>query len=234
MKNICLYIAIAILSLILSYNSVYAQIECPTYEGYSWSNSTQFMYGMGRYGFQGGVNVQYGTGSSNEFSIKIDWPSLVNTSDFMSDEVLKNLLWEEAAKSVVDGYQAPWEGDITVYYVTECKVEQKVAIDIEIENEFMDCDEGGGTQTLNWYTWLDAQTGITHRLYNETKLVTCGYKCCARIYHVEVEYNSVDEEWQAIINDPPTIITVSDCDPIKVFYDCVTGDPVPCTGGCGE
>ena len=221
------------LALFLLIVNLYSQnIECPPSNGEIWTSS-DVVIGLGHFGDNlANVNFEYYWEDDFTASIKIDWTTFVNSSDFITDDIAKKILEQNAVNSLVN-VQGDWSGYITVYYETECKSVQKVAVDIETESEFLCCDEGGGQATEDWHVWLD-NDGVTHKLLYHEKLVSCGYKCCARRYLVETEYNSVDEKWQSYIVEEAVTLSITDCDCTETFYDCVTGDPVPCTGDCGE
>jgi len=206
----------------LSFSNIsYGQIDCPEGGG-EWSSKTE-SYSFGQYGGGGEVNVQYRESGGN-YEMKIDWNSLVNNDDVVSDEVLKKILQERAALSM-DNTQGPKIFVVKVFYIRECKATVKLVIELNRGYEIVCCDVGVSSY---WYEHYDGQEW--HSLKNITKEVTCDYKCCERAYYCERVWDEDNEEWRTNIYSMHTW-TEKACDPTSPYTDCVTGEPIPCKGG---
>jgi hypothetical protein len=228
---------LVIIPLLILSNTLYLQSECPPSGGGSWTNGSAentFLF----YGDQGSVNYQYRMtyGNNTEYDLQIDWTSMVNTSEFMSDEVLKKMLIEKAMLEIanLNKDDHDWEGSITFYYETDCTVQQKVAFNLITETEFGCCDDGGDP-TRSWLRILrDQEDVIIENTLYLYKTIVCGQKCCKKTYYLGITYNSEAEEWQAyFIDNTPIAYEVTGCDCEIEYIDCEPPyDVIVPTGDC--
>jgi len=225
-----------ILFIILAISRCLSQIDCPpTGEG-DWISGlavTDCFLGGSGYGPGGSVQFYYRQISSNPniFQVKMDWSTLVNSSDFITNSVLKKLLEVAAVMSIIP--RTPYnETYIYVYFVKECKATVKAVIELEKDAEVV-CSDPGVTYCQEWYSKL--QNGINHSFYNIYQIVVCGYKCCARRYKCTVLYDNLKYTYVPSIQEVTTI-TISDCPSNSSFRDCLPpNDYLPCEGSaCDE
>ncbi len=228
MKKIFLNI-VMLLSMFSINNFLYAQSECPPDNGNPWSDGTG-SYHISNYGYMGTVAYKYRDNGSGDKEVVIDWTTLNNTSQFISDEILKIMLEQDIVKSFMEHTNLALT-NVAVYHSKECKVDQSIVYNLTVSQEFDCCDVGGGQATNDWFKWLSEGNTVTNRLYKETKQVTCGHKCCKRSYYIRSYYDNVYFRWSAEI-ESVLVTTISDCDCTTTYYDCSTGNVVPCTGDC--
>ena len=216
---ICLFI-------LATFNIGYAQNDCPP--GISnWTTATVNL-DFDDYGPGGSVDCQYNT-DNNVFSIVMDWSTFQNNSDFISDLALKKLLEEEAVRNLVPNYPAGYSCDIRVYFQSACKVKVKTVMRLDGEKQLECCTQGA---ELNQEIYQRLVEGEVHWCWDVYNWQTCGYKCCARVYHCTRYYDNIWEKTLTTVS-LPTTVSITSCDPVSGCTDCISGAPLPCEdGGC--
>ena len=225
MKKI-IQILVMIIAVTLTISYSYSQIDCPNNTG--WTSSTA-SYGFGDYGPGGQASYQY-ISSGGVYQIKMNWGTFQNNSDFMPDNALKKVLETEAVRSIVPQYQFAYECDVYVYFIRECKVRVKLVLDL-VRNAEVPCSDPGVTYCQNWYSRFIG--GNQHSLYNIYQYITCGYKCCARVYHCTRWYDNAGspEQWKTS-GSLPTTVSITTCSGISSYRDCLPPyDFLPCEDG---
>ncbi len=236
MRLIHINILILIFASIIMSNKLYAQSNCLPAGGEFTSGTATLEFDY--WGEQGTVEYQYRQNSGTTFDFSIDWSTLNNTSTFMSDEAMRDFMIREAAKEIILSlHDDNWIGYISYYYQTECKVNRNLIYEMETENDFECCDPG--SLTSDWYKWLSDGEGVDHKVITVTKQITCGYKCCKKVYHYRAfEHIAPDVELRDIeLLEDPVVYSLGDCVCNETYYDCAAEKQgitreVPCTGNC--
>lgn len=211
-----------VLILIMNCYVLLSQINCPENTSEPWSNS-EVEYDMGQYGPGGNVDFQYRT-LNGEKQIKVDWTSFQNMSDFVPTDAMKKILEIEAVKALVPNLQGPYQIDIYVYYLKPCFARVKTAIHLTETNQKACCDD----ESIIGEDDIKEKDGDYY--YNVHQLVSCGYKCCARVYRATREYDDLNAEWYTSVTLLSTQ-TITSCSGNPNLIDCITLQPIPCIDG---
>ncbi|GEM_PF-2709688 len=224
-KEILIVLLFALLILV---GETFAQSPCP--EGNTpWSAGTANV-NMGQYGPGGSVNFQY-RNQNGEIQIIMDWKtSFQNISDFVPNSALKKILENRAVAMIANG-ETGTEGDIKVYYSTDCSAKVKIAMKLDMLTQIQCCDEGA---SISENIKRKIENGQEVYYYNIYKYVKCGEKCCARIYHWKKVWDNITNDLVLNVQNPITV-TISDCSGNSNFTDCITGQAIPCeSGDCNQ
>ncbi len=226
MNKIIKILAVFLVSFLFTQFSSNAQIDCPS-NTFGWTSDNE-SYHFGRYGGGGSVDYEYKQIASDDYQVKIDWSSLVNDDDVVSDDVLKKILEREIVKWM-DHSQQEGTFQVSVYYITECTATVKLVLELERETELHCCNEG---MPVDYYEYIDDQNDF-HILYDIKKQITCGYKCCKRVYDCSRVYDDFYDIWRSEINGVSTV-SVTNCGGLTDYEDCKTGGNIPCEEGSCE
>ncbi len=157
----------------------------------------------------------------------MDWTSFNNDSDFAPDLALKKLLEEVAVRNLVPNNADPYSCDVRVYYYSECRVKVKTVMRLDGDKQLACCSEG--TEFNAEYSQRIVE-GEVHWCWDVYNWQTCGYKCCARVYHCTRYYDAVSGETLTSVSEP-VVESITTCDSDSGCTDCLTGDPLPCEDG---
>lgn len=206
--------------------------DCPGGSSVAW-NPSEVSY-SNYYGLGG--SVQYKAREVNgQIQAVMDWSTLNNQSDHLSDDALKRLLEESAVLYALKSGspEAPhfeFSKDIKVYYKRPCLMMTCITMKLS-EDASLDCCDPGGTNDGEIQTKIE--NGQTVRYSKRCKPVIWGYKCCARNYHCYSTFDQFigtqgDWVWAA---DAPTTLSIAPCSSILTSEDCQTGVISPCFDG---
>lgn len=127
---------IIIVCLVSIHNRIYAQ-DCPTGGGPWSSQSTSY---DDRYFNYATVGYDYRSIGGNTYEIRINWSTLTNISEFLSDSTMMKILEVKAVKSSIPQIDK-YTGKVRVYYEKECKAKIRSIIRVDQSAEVC-CPEG--------------------------------------------------------------------------------------------
>ncbi len=216
--KIQLIIFICLISMFFSINLL---AQCPSGGG-PWSSGT-FTKDIG-WGESASVDYEH-RGSGGSYDLKIDWSTLSNNSQFIRDAAWKKILEQELVTSLLPVVQEPSTRTVNLYYETECKA--TLVAKVEVDKSYETCCPEGISESFGEY--IENINGVDHFFVNVTKSITCGMKCCKRVYTVKSAYDIIEEIWYNYIDGVETF-AVNSCDPTSEYLDC-DGNPIPCIDG---
>lgn len=223
-------IAIIVISIFLSFNSVKSQQGiCPP-ETSSWnSDNAEFVQPMLSITENlGSVDYKWHNNGSI-IDVFVDWNSIVNTSGYfeLSNDDLKSLL---ILQIIYDRYPCPYEGTKTISFtdVVECTVERSCYFRVSNDQEFL-CipEEWPGPPPQFMINGND-------KLIVKTVTENCGSSCCKTYYLVGCTAGSAPAPGMKPIIHQILKQTVpgSECNSQTNYIDCLTGEPVECKSSC--
>ncbi len=222
MKLICFLVIF-----LFSIPTIWSQ-NCPNGSG-TW-NSANAVYGYDIYGNYGDVNIYYRS-SGLDYEVKIDWNSLNNELNLLSDSTMMKILEIEAVKKavpLVTGYTCK----VRVYFEKSCQAKIRSIIKVDQSSEVCCAD---GMNSSN-YVYSRVINGVLHNFVDVYQYLNCGTKCCYREYDVGVGKHLNTGKLVVGVSPYPITYTVNSCSPISAYTDCLDPNiPIPCISGeCDE
>jgi hypothetical protein len=212
-----------ILSLILIYVSPSLSQDCPS--GISSWTTVDSDYGPDQYGNSGTVSYDYNV-SGSKISIKMDWDTMYNNSDFIPNSAMKKILEHHAVKSRIPQIQDTLTGTISVFFETECT--SLVRTILEVKETADSCCADGMDLDDEISEWNNSGTIV--RYINVRRPISCGTGCCERRYNISRVYDSFSSAYISVVGNYTTFTYCEESNETN----CLTGEPEPCEGDCDQ
>jgi len=157
--------------------------------------------------------------------LEFDWSSFVNNS-YASDGAMKALLEASWVLYNAPRYQMPVVFHMNVVSKSYCKANLKYYVKLD-ETSSVRCCDAGVTFDEDFFIYE------SHTYYSVNKHVTCGEKCCRKVYVISYFWDDTIYPAQYM----PKISSVyreemSSCSSETTgMVDCLTGAPIPCVDG---
>ena len=174
--------------------------------------------------------IDYRSIGGNTYEIRINWSTLTNISEFLSDSTMMKILEVKAVKSSIPQIDK-YTGKVRVYYEKECKAKIRSIIRVDQSAEVC-CPEGMNVLEKIYTRMINGQT---YSFVDVSQYLSCGTKCCYREYNVTCNY---DDVYNFFVYDVsvPTTYSVNSCSTMSSYVDCLDPNlPIPCVDGdCEE
>lgn len=211
---------------------VHCQPDCPPNTlPQDWSNGhIDVVYR--HFGKIGSVDYLSRTNGLGMIEISVDWTTLTNKMNGLSDKAIQEIVEYEILSSFApcpghDGFEGQTiNTQIAIVYKTKCFVNTKCALKLDAIQEVECCDDPEINPKI--YEYED------NRYIEYSKQIECGFKCCQRIYTVTCYWDHIYYRWFTSLSPTFTKETYpgSNCSGGSTFIDCLTGQPIPCQGNC--
>jgi hypothetical protein len=225
MKKLFCWIVFVILFNILS---IYAQNNCP--DPSQWTSSTEeyhlsdFPYCYAEVDYKTGVVVDQ---SGSHSAVSIDWSTLDNHIPVLKIRAIKRMMELDIVSNLIQKTMFDFVQTVYVYYESECNTTVSLWLNLVQLPQFECCDENFPDPEAAVQKYHDGQI---YRSKEITKEVSCGTKCCARVYTGYWHFNNLDNNYHFILDSRNTV-SITDCNTTVTYLDC-EGNPIPCSSSC--
>ncbi|MEI6089460.1 MAG: hypothetical protein WCR42_03320 [bacterium] len=212
---------------ILNMALIFAQNLCP--DPTLWTSETETYY-LTDFDYSSQVDYKTGivnTPSGNNRGVIIDWSTFNNQIPILRTTTIKKLLELDIVSKLIPQTPPDLSHTVYVYYESECKTTVSLWLNL-VETPLEDCcDDGFPDPESAVNKELNAHT---YRSKEITKQVSCGAKCCARVYTAYWHFDDMDHRYHFVLDDLTTV-SITDCNSTTTFLDC-DGNPLPCNSNC--
>lgn len=211
----------------ININQVYVfSQDCPP--GINWVGATQSeaSFSFGLLGGKGTVNYQKISLGNGDYAVKMDWNSMSNSTDFLSNSTMKKFLERQAVENCITGPDFEYTCHVKVYYTTTCYKKIRYLLKVTQVNSW-DCCTDGVPPSLSLYNG--------QYVWPVYKTIECGQKCCMRDYTCKRVYDTIKERWVTDVS-APVAVDITTCGPPTISNCHIEGvpDEEPCESDCNS